>query len=227
MQLPITEELHVLVFLVNEVRERLERLGVWRPAVLHRSTIVIGVLINIIRIVEMLLVERVTEREVGRIPRHGILHRLDVKLKSRDREVLSGTLGDRILHDTVLLLFCLADVHSLFQPDVLIKRIILGRGLLVAVGIIDGSMQLDLLGHKTSQIGLNCDIVLVIVVQSAVRETLIHRTKALGFLMEAHIKCSDITHVECHRGLGSPTALGIKVSNTQFIDPNDTTLGRR
>ena len=44
--------------------------------------------------------------------------------------------------------------------------------------------------------------------------------------MVAQIDRSDITHVECHGCLGCPTALAVKVGHTQFIDPNDATLGR-
>ena len=87
MEFPITEELHALVLLIDEMREGLEGLGVWSPAILHASSIIIGVLILVLRVIEMLLVKRVAEREVSGIPRHWVLHRLHIKFESRDREV--------------------------------------------------------------------------------------------------------------------------------------------
>ena len=88
MQFPVPEELHVLVLFINETGEGLEWLGIGRPAVLHRPAVVVGVFIDVLRVIEMLLTEGVAEREVGGIPRHGILHRPHVKLEARNREIL-------------------------------------------------------------------------------------------------------------------------------------------
>ena len=57
MQLPITEEFHVFVLLIDEMGEGLERLGIRRPTVLQTAAIVVGVLIDILRVIHVLLVE--------------------------------------------------------------------------------------------------------------------------------------------------------------------------
>ena len=226
MQLPVPEELHVLVLLIDEMGEGLERLGVGCPAVIHRPTIVVSVLIDIVRVIEVLLAEGVAEREVGRIPWHGILHCLHVELEVRDGEILCYAISHSIFHDTVFLVFGLTGGNSFLESDILIKRIILGCRLFVAIRIIDRSTQFHLLGDETTQITLHSNIVLVEIIQSTVREALVHRSEAFGLLMESHIDGSYITHVERHGGTSCPTALGIKVGHTQLIDPNDTTLGR-
>ena len=226
-QLPFIEELHALVLIIDEVREGLEGLDVGSPTILHRAAVVVGILIDVVRIVQVLLVEGVAEREVGGIPRHGILHRLHVKLESGDREVLGRALSDGILHDTVLLMLGLTDLNGLIQSNVLIHGVILGCGLLVAVRIIDRCCELDFLGDEASQVALHCDVILVIVVKTSVREALIHRTETFGLLVEAHVERGDVTHVERHRCLGCPAALGVEIGNAQLIDPNDAALGRR
>ena len=209
------------------MREGLEGLSIGRPTILHRATIVVSVLIDIIGIIEMLLAEGVAEREVCRIPWHGILHRLDVKLEARDGEILGRALSDGIVHDAVLLVLGLTDLYSIIQLNILVHGVVLGCRLLVAIGIIDRSMQFDLFGNKSSQVGLNGDVVLVIVVQAPVGEALVNSSESFGLLMESHVERRDITHIECHRGLGCPSALAIKVGYTQLINPDDAALGRR
>ena len=87
-------------------------------------------------------------------------------------------------------------------------------------------MQLGFLGDETAQVGLHRNVVLVIVIQATLRQTLLYRAESLGLLVETDIDRSDVAHVECHRRLGCPTALTIEVGHAQLIYPNDTTLGR-
>ncbi len=80
----------------------------------------------------MLLVERVAEREVGRIPRHGVLA-LDVEFESRQAEAAHGAVGERIVVDGVALLLGAAGVDGVFQQHVLVERIVFWGRLLGAV----------------------------------------------------------------------------------------------
>ena len=88
-------------------------------------------------------------------------------------------------------------------------------------------MQFGLLWNKAAQVGLHSDVILVIVVQSALRQTLVNRSKSLGLLVETSINCRDVTHVERHGCFGSPTTLTVEVGHSQLIHPNDATLARR
>ena len=101
--LVFAEEFHVLVLLADHARKGLERLDVGCPAVLEAATVVVGVLVDVVRVVEVLLIARVAEREVGRIPWHGILAELVVELKSRDAEALHRAQCHGIVVDRVLL----------------------------------------------------------------------------------------------------------------------------
>ena len=87
-------------------------------------------------------------------------------------------------------------------------------------------MQFHLLGDKSTQVGLNSHVVLVIVVETAHREALVHRTKSLGLLMESHVDSGDVAHREGHICLCGPSTLAVKVGHTQLINPDNTTLGR-
>ena len=93
-ELPVAQELPRLFLLVNPP-ERLERLHVGCPVILEAAAIVVGVLVGVVGVVEVGLGGRVTECEVGRIPRHGVLA-LHVKLEARYREGLGGALRDGI-----------------------------------------------------------------------------------------------------------------------------------
>ena len=57
VQLPVMEELHALVLLINKVGERLEGLSIGRPAILHATPVIIGVLIHVLGVIQVLLVE--------------------------------------------------------------------------------------------------------------------------------------------------------------------------
>ena len=133
MKFPIPEELQVLVLLADEMREGLERFGIRRPTILNAASIIISVVIHIFGVIHVLLIEGVTKREVGGVPWHGILHRLYIKLKSRDREVLRCALSHCIVHNAILLGLCLTDVYRILEPHVLIQRIVLGCCLLTII----------------------------------------------------------------------------------------------
>ena len=57
VQLPVMEELHALVFLIDKVGERLEGLSIGRPAILHATPVIIGDLIHVLGVIQVLLVE--------------------------------------------------------------------------------------------------------------------------------------------------------------------------
>ena len=86
-------------------------------------------------------------------------------------------------------------------------------------------MKLHLLGDETPQVGLNCNVVLVVIVETPVVHALINRPKATGLFMPAHVNHTDIAEVKTHAGLGCPTTITVEVGNTQFINPNDKVLG--
>ena len=88
-------------------------------------------------------------------------------------------------------------------------------------------MQFSLLGNEATQVGLHGNIILVVIVETALRQALVNRTEAFGLLVEAHVDRSDVTHVERHRCLSRPTAFAVKVGHTQLVDPDHAALGRR
>ena len=220
---PFAEELHVLVLLVNQFLERSERLGIGGPVILEASAIVIGILIDVVRISDMSLAKRVTESEVGRIPRHGVLA-LDIKFQTRNAEVAHSVPSDRIGIDRVLLFLRVASVDSVLQKHVLIQRIVLRSGFLITIRVIDRSVQFDLLGKESAHIGLYRHIILVIIVKATLTESLINRAKAGSFLVHAHINGSNVAHVKAQTCLGCPSTVLVKVGDTQLIDPNGAIL---
>ena len=225
MNFPLPEELQVLVLLANEFLERGERLHIGHPAILEAAAIVIRVLIHIVGVANVRLAERVTECEVGRVPRHRVLA-LHIKFQARDTEVLHRVARHCIGIDRIFLCIGFASVDSIFQQHILIKRIILGSGLLIAVRVIDGSMEFHLLGQEAAHVGLHCHIILVVVVESTMTQALINRAKARSFLVHAHIHSGNVAHAQAQTCLGSPAAILVKVGHTQFIDPNGTVLSR-
>ena len=57
MEFPFTEELQILVLRINHFVERLEWLGIWSPAILETTTVVVGVFVRIVGVGVVLLVE--------------------------------------------------------------------------------------------------------------------------------------------------------------------------
>ena len=114
-------------------------------------------------------------------------------------------------------------LKGVLEQDVLVERVILGRGLLVAVTVVEGGVEFDLLGQETAQVDLHGHVILVVVVEAALAQTLVHRAKAVALVVVAHVDGGDVAQAQCGLGLRGPAALVVEVGHTQLVDPHHTT----
>ena len=123
-------------------------------------------------------------------------------------------------------MLCLTGINCILEEHILVQRIVFGSGLLIAVAIVDRSFEFDLLGQEAPGIALDCNIILVVVIQAALCQALIHCAEAVCLAMEAHVDSGNVAHAQCHAGLRSPATFVVKVSDSELIGPDNTILGR-
>ena len=115
--------------------------------------------------------------------------------------------------------------EGVVEQYVLVERIILGSILLFGYRIVDWCLEVYFLGQESSQIGLHCHIIALIVVEIAVAQTLVYRTEAHCLLVVAGIHCGNVAHAQSHVCFGCPTAVLVEVGHTEFVCPHGALLG--
>ena len=122
-------------------------------------------------------------------------------------------------------MFGSAVVEGVFEEHVLIEGIVFGRCLLLGHRIVDGRAELGLFGQEAAEVGLDGHIVLLVVVEAALVETLVDGTEAGTLHMRSNVEGGDIAHIEGGVGLESIAAGLVEVGHFKLVDPHDGILG--
>ena len=133
----------------------------------------------------------VAEREVGRVPWHG-LTALHVRFPVTEREVLVLHNRFREIAEGVTCCLVLTLVKGILQQHVGVKRIILGRQLLPGVGVIEGEVHLPLFREELAQFQLRGDAPLIEVVIATLVHLVFQTAEACCLHMTGHVHRSEV-----------------------------------
>ena len=106
----------------------------------------------------------------------------------------------------------------------MVERIILRRGGLLRIGVIEGNAHLGLLREELTQLDVGRHAILGKIVHASLRQRLIQGTEACGLDMTTQVDRTQIREGHIQVGLGCPSPSLIKVSHTQLIHPYLTAL---
>ena len=188
------------------------------------APIVVGVFIFGRGVLIGLPVVGVAQREVGRVVGHGILA-AHIEHHSRKAETLDGRPLNRGPVYRVALGFAARILQGIFEQNILVERVVLGRGALLGERVEQRGFEFDLLGQETTQFDHRGDIVLVVVVEPALGQTLVDTTETHGLDMAGHIERGNVGEAQIQIGLGGPTARLVKVGEPHLVHPNRDGLG--
>ena len=200
-----------------------ERLGVRRIAISEITLIILGRLILCLRVMRAVLIVSVPKREVRRIIRHRVLT-LDIYTDIIERETLDNRLVDRIRLDGIALRVRIQVIQRLRHLDILVQGIILRRGCLFRIGIIERDAYLRLLGEELTQLQRGGDTELRIIIHPALRQGLIQRSETGSLDTSTRVDRTQIRERHAQVRVSRPTAILIEIGHTKLIDPDLTTL---
>ena len=130
----------------------------------------------------------IAKGEVGGVVGHGMTLGGDIEAHTGQAEVLvyHHPVGD-ILQGVLFVLRCQC-TEGFFQLHVRIKRIVSRRSALLAVGIINRCIELDLLRQELSSLHIGSHRIFVQIIVTALADCFFQTTKSLCFNMAAEIE---------------------------------------
>ena len=91
-------------------------------------------------------------------------------------------------------------------------------------GVVNRGAQVHGLGEEAAEVGLDGEVILLVVVHTARVEALVHGAEAGCFDVGAGVDGGDVAHVEGDVGLAGPAAVLVEVGDFQLVDPYHAVL---
>ena len=166
----------------------------------------------------------IAKGEISRVVRHRETLCGYIETQARHTEILVdndlvGNVAQRIA--LALGSHC---VKGLVHIHIGIERIVAGRSSLLAVRIIDGSLELNLSGQEAARLYVGGHGVFVKVIVATLRHSFFQSSEAFGFDVATEIDGGHVGELDIERGLCGPTALVAELLKAEFVGPHLHTL---